>query len=120
MHHTEVQPGALVAGSVVLDIGGDIGAALISMPDETTGMEVEIRRTDDPWDGTHTGIRPSGPLGSFAVFGRLRAGDYEIRVKGSTDPVLALQIVGSEVSQLTWRSVSGPTGDATTNRPLAP
>jgi len=108
MHHTEVPPGALAPGSVVIDIGGDTGAAVINMPDETIGSEVEIRPVDGIWDGTHTGIRPSGALGSFAVFGSLSAGDYEIRIKGSTEPVQALKIMGAEVSQLTWCSEPEP------------
>ena len=106
MHHSEAQPGALTPGSVVIDIGGDIGAAVISMPDESTGKEVEIRRRGVTWDGTHTGIRPSGALGSFAAFGSLSAGDYEIRIKGTTEPVQALHVRGAQVSQLTWCGVS--------------
>lgn len=110
MHHTEAQPGALTAGSVVVDIGGDVGAAVISMPDESTAREVEIRRAGVVWDGTHTGIRPSGHLGSFAVFGSLLAGDYEIRIKGTTAPVRALHIEGAEVSQLAWCGVGAMDG----------
>jgi hypothetical protein len=94
------------AGSVVIDIGGNIGAAVISMPDEFTGQEVEIRRTGIAWDGTHTGIRPSAALYSFAVFGSLLAGDYEIRIKGTCEPVQSIHIRGAEVSQLTWCSGS--------------
>jgi hypothetical protein len=106
MHKTERQAGALTAGSVVIDIGGDIGAAVIRIPDDSTGKEVEIRRIGVTWDGTHTGIRPSGHLGSFAIFGCLLACDYEIRIKGTTEPLQALCIKGAEVSQLTWCSVS--------------
>ena len=105
MQHTEAQPGALAAGSVVIDIGGDIGAAVIKMPDASTGNEVEIRRTGANWDGIHTGIRPSGNLGSFAVFGSLPAGDYEIRMKGTTEAVQAIHVIGAEVVQLTWGRV---------------
>jgi len=106
MPHQEAQPGALTAGSVIIDIGGDTGAAVISMPDELTGQEVEIRRTGVAWDGTHTGIRASAGLDSFAVFGSLLAGDYEIRIKGTSEPVQSLHIRGAEVSQLRWLSVS--------------
>ena len=106
MAHEKAQHDAFTAGSVVIDIGGDIGAAIISMADEFTGQEVEIRRRGAAWDGTHTGIRPSGPLGSYAVFGSLMAGDYEIRIKGNSDPVQAIHIRGAEVSEWTWLGVS--------------
>jgi len=33
-------------GSVVLDIGGDIGALVVTMPPELEGVEVEINRID--------------------------------------------------------------------------
>jgi hypothetical protein len=106
MHDIEAQPGALAAGSVVIDIGGDIGAAVISVPDEYVGKEIEIRRTGAAWDGTHTGIRPSGHVGLFAIFGSLSAGEYEIRIKGTVEPVQLVHITGAQVSQLTWRNVS--------------
>ena len=35
-------------GSVVLDIGGDIGALVVTMPPELEGVEVEINRIDLP------------------------------------------------------------------------
>jgi hypothetical protein len=33
-------------GSVVLDIGGDVGALVVTMPAELEGVEVEINRID--------------------------------------------------------------------------
>lgn len=33
-------------GSVVLDIGGDVGALVVTMPPELEGVEVEINRID--------------------------------------------------------------------------
>ena len=33
-------------GSVVLDIGGDVGALVVTMPRELDGVEVEINRID--------------------------------------------------------------------------
>ena len=36
-------------GSVMLDIGGDVGALVVTMPEGMTGVEVEIR----PAGGTH-------------------------------------------------------------------
>jgi hypothetical protein len=33
-------------GSVVLDMGGDVGALVVTMPAELEGVEVEINRID--------------------------------------------------------------------------
>ena len=44
-------------GSVVLDIGGDRGAAIIFAPDRMAGEELEIRPVGQPWDGVHTAVR---------------------------------------------------------------
>jgi hypothetical protein len=96
--NTEVEPGVLTGGSVVLDIGGEVGAAVICMSDQSNGTELEIRRKDGDWDGTHTGIRRGDACGSFAIFGSLPAGDYEIRVKGTFDPIESLHVEGGEVS----------------------
>ena len=102
MANTEAEPGVLTGGSVVLDIGGEIGAAIIRMNDHSNGKELEIRRTDVDWDGTHTGIRRGGAGGSFAIFGSLPAGYYEIRLKGILDPIQSFHVEGGEVSQVAW------------------
>ena len=38
-------------GSVVLDIGGDVGALVVTMPPELEGVEVEINRIDTAAEG---------------------------------------------------------------------
>jgi hypothetical protein len=109
--NTEAEPpGVLTGGSVVLDIGGQIGAAIIRMSDHSNGKELEIRRTDVDWDGTHTGIRRGGACGSFAIFGSLAAGDYEIRMKGTLDPIQSLHVEGGEVSQVDWLGTADLSG----------
>ncbi len=40
-------------GSVLLDIGGDVGALVVTMPDELLGVEIEIRPVDMSTDGGH-------------------------------------------------------------------
>jgi hypothetical protein len=72
------------------------------MYDDSNEKELEIRRTDVDWDGTHTGIRRGGAGGAFAIFGSLLAGDYEIRVKGTLEPIQSLLVEGGEVSQVAW------------------
>ncbi len=40
-------------GSVLLDIGGSVGALIVTMPPETEGLEVEIRSADHHHTGGH-------------------------------------------------------------------
>lgn len=40
-------------GSVLLDIGGTVGALIVTMPPETEGLEVEIRSVDHRRKGGH-------------------------------------------------------------------
>jgi hypothetical protein len=112
----EAEPGPSGEGTVVLDIGGDRGAAIIFTPGELSGEEIEIRPADRPWDGTHTAIRPRDLRDTVAhagVFGSLPAGPYQLRIRnggpagggpvgGGSEPVVDLVVVGGEVAQLEW------------------
>lgn len=72
-------------GSVVLDIGGDIGAAIVTAPASLAGVEIEIRRQDASWDGTHVAVRArhlSDGVVHAALFGSLTQGGYQVRVRG--------------------------------------
>jgi hypothetical protein len=74
-------------GSVVLDIGGDRGAAIVRTPQSLDGLEIEIRRRATAWDGTHVAVRPrQTPDGLVyaALFPELSNGDYEVRVRGGS------------------------------------
>lgn len=92
--------------SVVLDIGGNRGALIVLAPETLVGLEIEIRRPDSPWDGTHTAVRrrdlPQGPC--FAgVFGSLPAGDYQVRLRGvDAGSVVDLSVTGGEVAEARW------------------
>lgn len=92
-------------GPVVLDIGGDIGAAVVHTGPELDGHELEIRRLPSAWDGTHVAVRSRpGVEPSFAaVFGGLRTGTYELRLRhGVSGPVHEIRVVGGEVVESTW------------------
>ena len=104
-------------GAVVLDIGGDIGALVVSMPESTVGLEVEIR----PLDGQHVPghghahdhehlahvavvARPvgEGRLPSL-VFPELASGRYELFEKGRGDSVaLVVAVEGGAVTAVGW------------------
>jgi hypothetical protein len=114
-------------GAVVLDIGGDIGALVVQMPESTVGLEVEIR----PLDGQHVpghahhhhhesteGSTPDhehlahvavvarpvqgGHLPSL-VFPELASGRYELFEKGRPEAVaLQVTVAGGSVAAADW------------------
>jgi hypothetical protein len=95
--------GTSEVGSVVLDIGGDLGAAIVHTPATLVGLEIEIRRDGVPWDGTHVAVRarsvPGGEVYA-ALFPGLRQGGYEVRVRGDDNgPVAAVEVDGARVSE---------------------
>ncbi len=115
----EVDLGPSGEGTVVLDIGGDKGAAIIFTPGDLVGEEIEIRPVGEPWNGTHTAVRPRDLRDTVAhagVFGSLVAGRYQLRIRRSDptrsarEPVVDLVVAGGEVAQLTWPA---PVGSST-------
>jgi hypothetical protein len=74
-------------GAAVLDIGGDIGAAVVHTPAAFDGAEIEITPDGSEWDGTHVAVRrrtgpnPDSEPIFCAVFANLKAGVYRIRVR---------------------------------------
>ena len=110
-HEVEPAPGPSGEGTVVLDIGGDRGAAIIFTPGELSGAEIEIRPVDQPWNGTHTAIRPRDLRDTVAhagVFDSLAAGPYQLRIRrgdpgrSGSEPLVELLVVGGEVVQVEW------------------
>lgn len=112
--HTHVDTEAQLApsgeGTVVLDVGGTRGAAVIFTTTALAGVEIEIRPVDGPWDGTHTAVRRRDLRDGVAyagVFGSLPEGSYHLRVRQegggpSGDPAVELRVAGGEVVQLEW------------------
>jgi hypothetical protein len=92
------------AGSVVLDIGGDVGAAIVHAPASLTGAELEIRRAGDPWEGRHVAVRARElPLGviNAALFDHLEQGRYQVRVRsGEAGPLLPFDVEGGRVTEV--------------------
>ena len=77
----ETSPGPSGPGSVVLDIGGDVGALIIITPARMAGEEIHISPLDDPAARTHALVRERrlGPASCHAaVYPALAAGDYTI------------------------------------------
>jgi hypothetical protein len=103
--HIETIPAPSETGSVVADIGGDVGAAILHVDVDLAGREIEIRRSGAPWDGTHTGVRERHVNGGViwaAFFGSLRAGRYEVRVRGDASRTRMLAVDGGQVTEDRW------------------
>ena len=117
-------------GSVLLDIGGDVGALVVTMPATLTGAEVEINRVDSHdhhqhgHDHDHGDHRPHvavvprptkiGLVHSL-VFPELTEGRYELYLRPSGPVELTVGIKGGAVTEAVWpsrpRSVSRTGGD---------
>jgi hypothetical protein len=93
-------------GCVLLDIGGDVGALVVSTPATMVGTEVEIAP-----EGVHLHHRPhvavvrrpvEGGQVPALVFPDLTAGRYALYPKGTDRPVLAVDVRGGEVTSTEW------------------
>ncbi len=114
-------------GSVLLDIGGDIGALVVTMPAEMEGVEIEIRPVhgtgqdhDHSHPGGHTGGHHGGHTGGHhphvavvtrptpagevpsLVFPEVEEGRYGLYLKEADDLRLLVSIVGGEVTTAEW------------------
>ncbi len=92
-------------GSVMLDIGGDIGALVLHTCAEMLGVEIEISATgDDTHHRTHVAVRErrgSGAARYAAIYPALHAGSYTLwRPDGQ--PALEVTITGGAVAQAQW------------------
>jgi len=91
-------------GTVVLNIGRDVGALVIDTPASLHGHEIEVSPVSDPAVRTHAAVRAryvrSGVVWSV-VIDNLPAGRYTVW----QDPVTALaevDVPGGGVAEFTW------------------
>jgi hypothetical protein len=120
-------------GSVLLDIGGDVGALVVVMPPALVGVEVEINRIDgEPQhahrhehshdDGVHEHPHEHGVGGAHRphvaavarptaggvvpslVFPELTEGRYELYRRPAEPVELVVTIRGGEVTEAVWPS----------------
>jgi hypothetical protein len=99
---TEKAPEPAGPGAVVLDIGEDTGAAIVTGPLGLNGREVEIRAANTAWDGHHAAIHVretvAGPVAA-AVFPQLAQGQWEVRLRFTEDtPIVPVAVIGARVS----------------------
>ncbi len=91
-------------GSVLVDIGGDRGALVISAPARLAGAEIEISGTEASAPRTHVAIRErrgQGPTRYAGIFSSLTAGSYTVWGLDA-EPVGTVEIVGGEITQFEW------------------
>ena len=113
-------------GAVALNIGGDVGALIVVMPDAMVGAEVEIRPEgltpppserephshshDHDHDHPHVHYlhvavvgRPIGDRIVFSlVYPELLEGRYELHVMPDGPVQLSATVVGGEVAEAVW------------------
>ena len=92
-------------GSVVLEIGGDLGALIIHTGPEQDGLEIEVGRADRAEaPRTHAAVRPrhlAGRTVYCAVISPLPAGRYTVwRDAGTTGATV--QVPAAGVAEHRW------------------
>ena len=94
-------------GSVLLDIGGDVGALVVEMPGHLVGEEVELRAATAGPLGHHPHVavvaRPvAGGLLPSLVFGEVVEGRYVLAEKHRRDAVMTVEVAGGRVTTVHW------------------
>ncbi len=97
-------------GAVLLDIGGDVGALIVSMPTHTIGLEVEIRPAGSTSQGGHHHFphvavvpRPTAfGIAPTLVYPSVHQGDYELFPLPAGPVAMTTTVTGGEVTRATW------------------
>ena len=96
-------------GAVLLDIGGDVGAVVVTMPSSMLDEEVEIRPLDgaqnDHGHLPHVAVvdRPvGGERVPSLVFPEVVEGRHGLCQKGSQEVLVAVEVRGGEVTTADW------------------
>lgn len=102
-HHGHPDPNTAAQPSV-LELGENVGAAVIYTPSDLNGAEIEIKPSGAGWNGAHTAVRrrPVGGGSSdlfAALFYGLPAGPYDLRLDHD---IRSIRISGGQVTEETW------------------
>jgi hypothetical protein len=112
-------PHAGQGSSVLLDIGGDVGAIVVELPAALAGEEIELRGMHHQVGHGHghgAGLphvavvarpAPDGQVIHSAVFFEVPQGSYELYVRPSGQVQLTVEVTGGAVTHAKW---SGPEG----------
>lgn len=93
--------------AVLLDIGGDVGAAVVVVPAGLAGVEIEARPVGRhvhhlPHVAVLARAAPDGSVVHSAVFGELTAGSYELYERPAGPVRLGLVVTGGAVTEAVW------------------
>jgi hypothetical protein len=108
-HHLAVRPAEVrlppsTEGSVVMEVGGDVGALVVYTPDALAGLEIELALRGDDRQFVHTEVRerrlPDATIFA-AVFPAVPAGEYTLLPVAAL-PALDVSVEGGSVAELTW------------------
>ncbi|GAA1991270.1 phospholipase [Kitasatospora viridis] len=91
-------------GSVVLEIGGTLGALIIYTGPDEDGLEIEVSPTGDDTARTHAAVRPrhlAGRTTHCAVISPLPEGGYTIW-RTPTTPLGSCTVRGGAVTEQLW------------------
>jgi hypothetical protein len=94
-------------GPVVLDIGGDVGAAVVLVPAGLVGSEIEARPVGRtvahlPHVGVVARPAPDGSVVPSAVFGALAAGEYDLYQRPAGPVRVRVAVTGGAVTEAVW------------------
>ena len=107
-HHTaqstEARLPPSTEGSVVMEVGGDVGALVVYTPDVLAGHEIELALRGEQHQFVHTEVRerrlPDGTIYA-GVFPAVPAGEYTL-LSIHALPALDVNVEGGRVAELTW------------------
>ena len=92
-------------GSVVLEIGGDLGALIIHTGEAQDGLEIEVSPCDDAAaPRTHAAVRPrhlAGRTVYCAVISPLTSGEYTVWRDADT-PEATVRVPAAGVAEHRW------------------
>jgi hypothetical protein len=105
---TEHTHGPTGPGTVIMELGADIGALILYTPADLDGAEIEISRPADPADPaarrTHSQVRQrpvAGVTRYAAVYSSLPAGQYTIW-RDEDRPAATVTVTGGQITSCRW------------------
>jgi len=102
---TEPAAGPSGPGTVIMELGADIGALILFTPADMDGEEIEISCDDEPGaKRTHAQVRARhmpGETRYAAVYPGLAAGHYTVW-RDEHSPAAAVTVTGGQVSSCRW------------------
>lgn len=100
-HHTLAPSGE---GTVMLNIGGSIGALVINTPDRMHGHEIEVSPVADAGRRTHAAVRArrvSSGVTFCVVIDSLPEGRYVVW-RDEVTPLTQVDVRGGAVTEVSW------------------